>query len=232
MERQKYSIAELARILDVTQPAIRKKITGKGKEKRYKKRFEVVEEIIDSKPIQLILLNDEELQGEISAAKINKNKFSNNNTVSETYAEDIENVDYIDVTPEKPSAQETFLNNVYEFTERYINRSENVYKMLLEEKDRNIKMLEILDNNKVDEVMQAKSQQQAAEQKLVEVQKETDKKVKRYRYILITLCITFFAAILVLTILYVKALNKPPEIREVEKVIEKVIEKPVYIKKK
>ena len=230
MEKKKYSISELARILDVTQPAIRKKIKQNGKVKRYKNRFEVVEETVNSKPTMLILLDDEELQEEISASKTNKNKIFGNTNVSETYEEDIENVDYIDVTPEKPSAQETFLNNVYEFTERYINRSENVYKMLLEEKDRSIKMLEILDNNKVDEVMQAKSQQLAAEQKLADVQNETNKKIKRYQYGFIILLITFFATVITFTIFYIKALNKPPQIIETEKVV--TVEKPVYVKGK
>ena len=230
MEKKKYSISELARILDVTQPAIRKKIKQNGKVKRYKNRFEVVEETINSKPTMLILLDDEELQEEISASKTNKNKIFGNTTVDDTYTEDIENVDYIDVTPEKPSAQETFLNNIYEFTERYINRSENVYKMLLEEKDRSIKMLEILDNNKVDEVMQAKSQQQAAEQKLADIQKETDKKIKRYQYVLLTLLITFFITVITFTVFYIKALNKPPQVIETEKVV--TVEKLVPVKGK
>ena len=219
MEKKKYSISELARILDVTQPAIRKKIKQNGKVKRYKNRFEVVEETINSKPTMLILLDDEELQEEIFASKTNKNKIFGNTTVENTYTEDIENVDYIDVTPEKQTIQQNSLNEVFEFTERYITRSENVYKMLLAEKDKNIKYLELLDKDKVDEVVQAQALQRVAEQK-----------AKRYKYVLITLSITFFITVITLAVLYVQALNKPPKVIETEKVV--TVEKPVYVKGK
>lgn len=218
MEKKKYSISELARILDVTQPAIRKKIKQNGKVKRYKNRFEVVEETVNSKPTMLILLDDEELQEEISASKTNKNKIFGNNTVSDTYAEDIENVDYIDVTPEKQTIKENSLNEIFEFTERYINRSENVYKMLIEEKEKNIKYLELLDKDKKDEVIEAQ-----ALLKVAQAQK------KRYQYGLIILLITFFITVITFTVFYVKALNKPPQVIETEKVV--TVEKPVVMKK-
>ena len=217
MDKKKYSIAQLAGILGVTEPAVRKKIKLNGNVKRYKNRFEVVEEEINGRPTTLILLDDEELQSEISASKMNKNKFSSNSNVEETYTEDIENVDYIDVTPEKPTAQQNSLNAIFEFTERYITRSENVYERLIEEKENNIKYLELLDKNKEDETLKAQALLKVAEAKN-----------KRYQYVLLTLLITFIITVMVLIIMLIKEQNKPPQVIETEKVVEKVIEKPVY----
>lgn len=222
MEKKKYSISQLASILEVSEAAVRKKIKTNGKVKRYKKRFDVVEEEVDGKSLMLILLDDDELEAEISASKINKNKFSSKENVDYTYTEGTENVDYIDVTPEKSSPQQNSLNEIYEFTERYIQRSENVYERLIEEKEKNIKFLEMLDKSKEDETLKAQA-----------LLRETQGKMKRYKYVVLTLLVTFFITVITLVIFLVKALNKPPEVIETEKVIEKVVEKPVvkYVKR-
>lgn len=218
MEKKKYSVSQLASILDVSEAAVRKKIKPNGKVKRYKKRFEVIEEEVDGKNLTLILLDDDELQAEISASKINKNKFSQRDNVSETYAEDTENVDYIDVTPEKPTPQQNSLNAIYEFTERYIQRSENVYERLIEEKEKNIIYLEMLDKNKEDETLKTKA-----------LLKEAEAKMKRYKYVVLILLITFFIIVITLVVFLVMALNKPPQVIETEKVV--TVEKPVVMKK-
>lgn len=219
MEKKKYSVSQLASILDVSEAAVRKKIKPNGKVKRYKKRFEVIEEEVDGKNLTLILLDDDELQAEISASKINKNKFSQKDNVDYTFTEDTENVDYIDVTPEKPTPQQNSLNAIYEFTERYIQRSENVYERLIEEKEKNIIYLEMLDKNKEDETLKTKA-----------LLKEADAKMKRYKYVVLTLLITFFIIVITLVVFLVMALNKPPQVIETEKVV--TVEKPVYVKGK
>lgn len=108
--RKEYTIKELTLILGCSRTAIVKKIKEDGANpsiKRYKNRYDVVM----SNGQMAILLDDEDLEQEKMLSRGSSNVFNNGfNTVQTD--------DFIDVEPEK---EQNTLNELYNFTERYIN---------------------------------------------------------------------------------------------------------------
>ena len=200
MEKKKYKIAELANILGVSEPAVRKKVTSDGLEKRYKKLYEVIVE----DDTMFILLDDIELEKEKELAFKNKNKFSSKDSVREPYTQTVENVDYIEVTPEIQQNNEFSQNHFVEFTKRYIDRLENLYSTLDEirrdtvEKDKQILLLEDFKNRDKQDIIELQANNKTLSEKL-EAQK------KRYIKTIIGLSVTFFIIVLVLTIFLSRA---------------------------
>lgn len=227
MEKKKYKIAELANILDVSVPAIRKKVTVEGNQKRYKKQFEVISE----DDTMFILLDDIELEKEKELAFRNKNKFSVKKTLSDTQIETFDDNDIIDVTPERPVIIENQNNILLEFTKRYTDEISNVNKTLREtyekhsaellEKEQKILLLTTSENSKDNEINALR-----ANEKTLQAQK------KRYQLCIIALSVTFFIIVITLVYFLVKAQNKPPQIITTEKVVEKVVNVPVKVKKR
>lgn len=227
MEKKKYSISQLASILTISETAIRKKIKGDGETKRYKERYQVVGELQNNKIVDFIMLDDIELQSEIQISKRNKNKFTGQSNVyktSENVVQDcgnvIENVDYIDVTPQVQQIDDFSKNDYLEFTKRYFEKLDNLYYTLHEtqretlEKDKQIYMLEDFEKRTKKDIFELEANN-----------KTLSTLNKRYKISLITLLITFIIALSTLTVLLILAIKKPPEIRTVE--VEKIIEKPV-----
>lgn len=138
MEKRKYSIQELADILGISAAAVRKKITtdeNNPQMKRYKKRYEVVSEEVDGRLITLICLNNIELEEEKRVSKINKIKYTSENTLQETLHEGIYEAEYVENTSEysesmKNSGQLS-MNDFMEFTERYNNRLETYLERIV-----------------------------------------------------------------------------------------------------
>ena len=149
MSLKKYRISQLAEILQVTEPAIRKKIKTEGNTKLYRNRFEIVSEFVDGKQISFILMSDEDLEQEKQLAKRNKNKFYQQN-VMQNDIENVEDTEYIDVLPEKLDKETVSENSYITFTKLYMERMENIYKEVIEahkqvnEKDKQIYLLEDL----------------------------------------------------------------------------------------
>lgn len=231
MEKKKYSISQLASILTISETAIRKKIKGEGETKRYKERYQVVGELQNNKIVDFIMLDDIELQSEIQISKRNKNKFTGQSNVYKTtenvvqdFGNVIENVDYIDVTPQVQQIDDFSKNDYLEFTKRYFEKLDNLYYTLHEtqretlEKDKQIYMLEDFEKRTKKDIFELEA-----------TNKTLSTLNKRYKISLITLLITFIIALSTLTVLLILAIKKPPEIRtvEVEKIIEKTVEKPV-----
>ena len=119
MSMKKYRISQLAEILQVTEPAIRKKIKTEGNTKLYRNRFEVVSEFVDGKQVSFILMSDADLEQEIQLTQRNKNKFSQQNGIP-YHNKNVEDTEYIDVSPEK-AENETVLENVDSYFV-YMNR--------------------------------------------------------------------------------------------------------------
>ena len=196
MEKKKYKIAELANILDVSVPAIRKKVTIEGNKKRYKKHFEVINE----DDTMFILLDDIELEREKELAFKNKNKFSVKKTLSETQEETFEDNTIIDVTPEKQSNLEFYVDKLETFTKRYIDDMQNVNDTLREtykemaEKDKQILLLEDFENRTKQDMLELQANN-----------KTLQTKIKRYIKTIIGLSITFFIIVLVLAVFLARA---------------------------
>lgn len=150
MIKREYSVQELADILGCSRPAIAKKIkvvdsvTGT---KRYKNRFEVV----TNEGKMFILLDDNELEEEKRLSK----GFSN---VSNNGYETPKNDDIIDVEVEKIQSQQ---NQVFEFTERYIERFATLQKDFyneLQQRDKQILLLTTSENSSKNEIYQVKAE--------------------------------------------------------------------------
>jgi len=123
---KRYKIVELAGILGLTETAIRKKVKRGD--------FETVQEIEQNRSVTKILLSEEQLKTLIKQTNHNKIVYS---TVKETFTEDSENV----ISADYQAANENNLDKIMQFTERYIDRLESVYKTL-SHKDSQIKLIE------------------------------------------------------------------------------------------
>lgn len=207
---KKYSISELASILDVSIVAIRKKIKGEGSKKRYKERFEVISE--DNK--MFILLDDADLLEEQELAKMNKNKFASQQNVSSNVTGNAQNVEIIDVNPEIQQMNDFSNIQNENLTERYIKRLENLYETLDEtrqnalENEKKIFLLEDIEKRKDVDLSELR-----ATNKTLSITN------KRYLITLITLLITF---IITLSITFVYFISHPKTITQ-EKQVTKVI---------
>lgn len=210
MSKNKYKISELANILGVSEVAIRKKI----KDKRYRQRYEVVTETVNSKQVSFILLDNAELEEEKQLAFQNKNKFSQQNVYN-----NVEETDYIDVMPEK-SEEETLSENQYiTFTKLYIDKIDNLYETLHEtqketlEKDKQIYLLENLENRTKEDILATQ-----AENKTLKIQ------MKRYQIVMTTFLLISVSLLFVMgAILMYQHFNPKKEVIEKEKQVIKVI---------
>lgn len=123
---KKYSINELAKILNVTRTAVNRKIDKYG--------FETVQEYVNGKPLKLVTLTDEQIE----ALKKETQYFKNVNTVSQnTYETNLNNV-----TPEtqenfgnSSSLVETMLKELRYYADTAIN-AEKEKVFLIEDKAR------------------------------------------------------------------------------------------------
>ena len=171
MSMKKYRISQLAEILQVTEPAIRKKIKTEGNTKLYRNRFEVVSEFVDSKQVSFILMSDADLEEEIQLTQRNKNKFSQQNGIP-YHNKNVEDTEYIDVSPEKVE-NETVLENQYiTFTKLYIEKLENAYQTVIEgnkqlaEKDKQIYLLEDLSKREKQDIFELRAVNKTLELRL------------------------------------------------------------------
>ena len=123
---KRYKIVELASILGLTETAIRKKVKRGD--------FPTVQEVEQNRSVTKILLSDEQLKTLIEQTNHNKTVYS---TIKETFAEDSETV----INPNYQVINDNNIDKIMEFTERYIDRLESVYKTL-SEKDSQIKLIE------------------------------------------------------------------------------------------
>lgn len=157
MEKEKYSIKELSNILGCSVTAVQKKIktdSDNGDRKRYKNRYEVV--TIDGK--MFILLNDDELENEKRLSK----GFNNVNTTS---AKPIENDTIVDIAPSHDTAEK---DELYNFTERYIERFETTFKGFyqeLRERDKQVLLLTTSEKQKEAQYIQTVAENKALKQR-------------------------------------------------------------------
>lgn len=134
--KKKYSVKELSMLLGCSVTAVQKKIfvdVNNPSIKRYKKRYEVV--IEDGKSV--ILLSDSELEEEKRLSK-------GFNNVQTNVGETSENVIDVDYTAETAQIKENSIDKILEFTERYMERFEQLqkgYYNLLTEKEHQVKLL-------------------------------------------------------------------------------------------
>jgi len=231
MEKKKYSISQLSELFGVSEPAIRKKISLDNGTKRYRKRYEVVEELIGNKSTMFIMLDDTELDAEIYISKKNKNKFGLKQNVDSTLdnvEETPENVIYVEETPEIQQIDDFSQNDLLGFTKRYIEKVDNLYETLhitnkeLLEKDKQIYMLEDFEKRTKEDITELQA-----------INKTLSIRSKRYVIGLLIMFITLCITVVIFSIMLIKANNKPPKIEKVEvtKEIVKVVEKPVIKKK-
>lgn len=262
MEKKKYSISQLASILTISETAIRKKIKGEGETKRYKERYQVVGELQNNKVVDFIMLDDIELQAEIQISKRNKNKFTGQGNVDKTpenvvqeYENVVENVDYIDVTPQVQQIDDFSRNDYLEFTKRYLDKLDNLYYTLHEtqketlEKDRQIYMLEDFEKRTKEDIAELRANNKTLEErnktlettfqekrktleetfnnKIEEEKKRNEKKERGYKIGLLALFITFVLVVATLAVLLILEIKKPPKIEVKTVEVEKVVEKVV-----
>ncbi len=141
--KKAYVIKDLEAILGCSRTAIMKKIKDNPEKpgaQRYKERFEVVS--IDGK--KAIMFSDEELEYEKRLSRGVKNVANNGfNTVQTD--------DFIDIEPEK---EQNTSNELYNFTERYIEKFEtfqketyNELRNVLKERDDYAKQVYLLEDS-------------------------------------------------------------------------------------
>lgn len=202
---KKFKISELADILGISYVAVKKKIKPDENNPdiiRYKNRYTVINETVKGRDVAFILLDDADLENEIKESNVNKTVYSTKGNVIKT---DNKTVEYIDVEPEKQNIKN---DNLLEFTERYINRFETLYKEL-NEKDKRLVLLEDFENRaKTDNIEKAA--------KIKELEAKLNKKEKGKTLIiglLTTLLIVFIT--LSVTFIYLYAnLTKRDQVRD------------------
>lgn len=157
MEKEKYSIKELSSILGCSVTAVQKKIKtdlGNVNIKRYKNRYDVV--TIDGK--MFILLDSNELENEKRLSK----GFNNVHTTPE---KPVENGTIIDVDPSYNAAEK---DELYNFTERYIERFETTFKGFyndLRERDKQVLLLTTSEKQKEVQYLQTAAENKALKQR-------------------------------------------------------------------
>lgn len=164
----KYKVSELAEILGVSEPAIRKKL----------KRgvYNTVEETINNRKVTLIKLDDNELSEMIEQAKVNKTIHS---TVEPTYTNRTENVT-------NQINQADILEKIIELSERYNNNMQNVYEkhseqiahlnsqvLLLEDSEKR------KDNEYLKQIQELRAENQRLHNQLENVTEELEKERKK-----------------------------------------------------
>lgn len=196
---KKFKISELADILGISYVAVKKKIKPDENNPdiiRYKNRYTVINETVKGREVAFILLDDADLENEINEANVNKTVYSTKENVTET---DYKTVDYIDIEPEKQNIKN---DNLLEFTERYINRFETLYKEL-NEKDKRLILLEDFENRaKTDNIEKAA--------KIKELEAKLNKKEKGKTFIiglLTTLLIVFITLSITFIYLYTNSVK-------------------------
>lgn len=196
---KKFKISELADILGISYVAVKKKIKPDENNPdiiRYKNRYTVINETVKGRDVAFILLDDADLENEIKESNVNKTVYSTKENVIKT---DNKTVEYIDVEPEKQNIKN---DNLLEFTERYINRFETLYKEL-NEKDKRLVLLEDFENRaKTDNIEKAA--------RIKELEAKLNKKEKGKTLIiglLTTLLIVFITLSITFIILYFNVNN-------------------------
>lgn len=182
-----YTITELADILGCSRTAIVKKIEDNGDgtgAKRYKKRYDIV--MKEGK--QAIAISDEDLEKEKHLSQGLKNVNYNGDNIDKTD-------DFIDI---EPIRQDNTVNELYNFTERYINefreyqeRTNNVILNLEKEKVTYQNQIMLLEDNKIKE---------SAEVKKIECENVTLKRNNRLLTYIVGLLITVLVVIATVTI--------------------------------
>ena len=159
---KKFKISELADILGISYVAVKKKIKPDENNPdiiRYKNRYTVINETVKGRDVAFILLDDADLENEINEANVNKTVYSTKENVTET---DNKTVEYVDVEPIKAENNQ---QNIFEFTERYINKVETLYKEL-NEKDKRLLMLEDFEKRAKDDNVEKTARIKELEAKL------------------------------------------------------------------
>lgn len=141
--RKEYTIRELTEILGCSRTAIVKKIKEDSVSpsvKRYKNRYDVVM----SNGQMAILLDDEDLEQEKMLSRGSSNVINNGSNTVQTD-------DFIDIEPEK---EQNTSNELYNFTERYIEKFEtfqketyNELRNVLKERDDYAKQVYLLEDS-------------------------------------------------------------------------------------
>lgn len=148
--RKEYTIKELTQILGCSRTAIVKKIKEDGDNpsvKRYKNRYEVV----ISNGQMAILMDDADLEREKSMSRGVNNVLSNGYNTAE-------NDDIIDVEPEK---EKNISNELYNFTERYIENLKTLHQHMYNEvleRDKKILLLTTTEETQKKEYLKVTSE--------------------------------------------------------------------------
>lgn len=196
---KKFKISELADILGISYVAVKKKIKPDENNPdiiRYKNRYTVINETVKGRDVAFILLDDADLENEIKEANVNKTVYSTKENVTET---DNKTVEYIDIEPETNTKTK---DNIFEFTERYINRFETLYKEL-NEKDKRLVLLEDFENRAKNDNIE-----KAAKIKELEARLNKKEKGKTFTIVLLTtLLIVFITLSITFIILYFNVNN-------------------------
>lgn len=143
--RKEYTIKELQSIFGCSRTAIVKKIKSNGDNtdtRRYKDRYEV--SVKDGQMV--ILFEDWELEEEKRLSKGMGSVLNNGDNT-------LQNQDIIDV---EPNVAEIKQNELYNFTERYIDRFTTLQETMyneLKERDKQILLLTTSENHKQDEYL-------------------------------------------------------------------------------
>ena len=148
--KKEYTIKELQEILGCSRTAIIKKIKTTGDDtdqKRYKGRYEVTQ-----KDGQIaIVFDDWELEEEKRLSKgMGSVSYNSNNTT--------QNEDIIDI---EPNVTEPKQNDLYNFTERYIERFTTLQETMyneLRERDKQILLLTTSENSKQEEYLKTNAE--------------------------------------------------------------------------
>jgi len=163
---QKHSIADLAGILGVSRTTVNKKIKKHG--------FNVVQEYVNSRPLKLILVSDEELQALKTEIELNRD----DNTLLNNNAETNLNVSTVNkgVNSIKNQADTgNIVENILRHNETVLDQIRYYANSLVEAERNKVKLLEDLEKRKEDEYLKTMAENKQLREQNFQFQAETEK---------------------------------------------------------
>ena len=164
---KKYTVQELSSILNLSDTAIRKQIK--------KGRFQTCSEQVGSRSVTKVILSDNELNQLIQDYSKNKvpNQVLNQFDEPEKKFSEVHQTSSFD--DENGNKAQIDSNKMIEFVEVYTNKLENLYKQL-NEKDKQIYLLEDIENRQKKEYFEIKAKLKELEEENKALKTKLDKK--------------------------------------------------------
>ena len=170
---QKYSISDLADILGVSRTTVNKKIKKHG--------FNIVQEYVNSRPLKLILVSDEELQAlkkEIELIRDDNTVLNNNAETNLNVSTGNEGVNHA----ESRADTGNIVENILRHNETVLDQIRYYANSLVEAERNKVKLLEDLEKRKEDEYLKTMAENKQLREQNLQFQAEIEKLKKKPKF--------------------------------------------------